>query len=173
MNKIITAIFVSFFFFSCSYIKDHETAFFEKNFTKSFKREIKTVCNKLHIKAVIVPDIVNYYTLKPDKYGDFLTQHLKSALNETCRAKIIPIELRSSILLTKTGSTIFSRDISEIRHKYPKAKYIITGTYTKTEDKTTIFLKLINLYSGKVEINKTIISTFHFSNPLADDPFEL
>lgn len=172
-KKIFFILPLLLFFFSCSYMKDPETAFFEKNFTKNFERNLDEICKKVYGKTVLVPDIVNYFTLKPDKYGDFLTQHLKTALNEKCRAKIIPIELRNTILLKKTGSTIFSRDVEEIRHKYPQAKYIITGTYKKTEDKAIVFLKLINLYTGKVEINKTIISLYHFSNPMVDDPFEL
>ncbi len=163
-------ILVLIFWSGCA--SNRYDAFYQKDFEPLFQNSLHSFCPLIHDRTIIVGDILRYSDLQPTKVGLYLTEHLKTAVTKECHVKLYPLELARSIQISKEGSRIFTREYDRLRLKSLPSTYLLTGTYTLTDNSITIFLKLINLRSGKIEKGDRVQTLFYIDNPLEEpDPF--
>jgi PBP1b-binding outer membrane lipoprotein LpoB len=101
-------------------------------------------------KSLIFTDFVDIKTLKTDKNGMFMSELLRSSFSKNCNTKIVQAEFGQYFRLNQDGFVSLTRDVSKIKtpnYKYSKA---IVGTYRFTSNNLYLFVKLIDINSGKV-----------------------
>ncbi len=155
----IFTVFVVYILFSTScsypdnelYITDKEDFFYERPYEKFFAEKINGFCKYTHKQDALVFNIVSYENLKTTKEGLFLTEHLKSALSNKCKSKIIPVNFEENITLSSSGKPLLNENL-----KNKGIKYAIIGTYKKTDFHVIVFLKLINTDSKEIEQFSTL-----------------
>jgi len=166
MSKILSTflIFLLFFLFSCSTTEegyryaispDPEVSFYEVKYDEKFKDIIKPLCKHIRMRNVFVADVVDYKSLKPNKESLFLTEYLKSSVSNQCKSKILQIEFTKNIILKNSGVIVLSRNFKKIKNKSIKTNYLIVGTYKKTDTHVILFLRLIDVKTGKIKEFKT------------------
>ncbi len=170
--RFIYLIFFFFIFSSCFYQTPDE-AFYNTNFSKDFNKISKDFCKHIKYRKVILADIVHYQTLKPTPKGEFLTEFLRDSIVNQCNVSVYQIELREKFKANNIGITALSRKPHDIKNKKFRARYLITGTYSITENFVTVFIRLIDIKKGKVILSKTKKILYHIPNPMDDDPFNI
>lgn len=170
--KIIYTLFLLIIFTSCFY-QTPEQAFYNTDFSKNFNEISKDFCKFINYRKVILADIVNYKTLKPTPAGEFLTEFFRNSLVNKCNTSIYQIEIRKKIKINNIGISAFSRDINNIKNTQLKSRYLITGTYSMTDNFVIIFVRLIDLKTKKIILSKTKKIRYHIKNPFANDPFDI
>jgi PBP1b-binding outer membrane lipoprotein LpoB len=101
-------------------------------------------------KSLIFTDFVDIKTLKTDKNGMFMSELLRSSFSTNCNTKIVQAEFGKYFTLNNKGFVSRTRDIDKIKksnYAYSKA---IVGTYRFTRNNLYLFVKLIDINTGKV-----------------------
>jgi len=164
-------IFLLLIIFSSCFYQTPEQAFYNTDFSKNFNEISKDFCKFINYKKIILADIVNYKTLKPTPEGEFLTEFFRNSLVNKCNATIYQIETRRDLKANNIGISGLSRKVNDLRHKEFKSRYLITGTYSKTENFVIVFTRLIDLKTGKIVLSRIKKIRYYIKNPFVDDPF--
>ncbi len=108
-------------------------------------------------KEVVVTDFVNVETLSnKNQLGFILSSHLKNELVSNKKFKIIEAETAKYFKIGSDGVTLLSRDKNDTLKDEIGAEYAFVGSYAATEERTLVYIKLINLTSGKIEATATV-----------------
>lgn len=102
-------------------------------------------------KSVIVTDTIDIATLKTDEAGLFMTDLLKSSLNQICNYRMTEAKFSDYFQLTRGGFvalTTKARDAKPIDHFVSTA---IVSSYKYSNTSLYIFVREININSGKIE----------------------
>ena len=166
-------IFSLLIIFTSCFHQTPEQAFYNTDFSKNFDEISKDFCKFINYRKVILTDIVNYKTLKPTPAGEFLTEFFRNSLVNKCNTSIYQIEIRKKIKINNIGTSAFSRNVNDIKNKQLKSTYLITGTYSMTDNFVIIFVRLINLRTGKIILSKTKKIRYYIKNPFTNDPFDI
>ncbi len=98
----------------------------------------------------MVTDFVDIHSLQPKKHGIVMGELMRSALNHTCRARIVQAEFAENFTLSDKGLVALSRDPKKIRHPdYPYSDYLV-GTFSYSGNKLFLFARKVDVSSGRV-----------------------
>ncbi len=147
-------------------------AFYQKEFQSEFEKSVAIFCPLINQRTIIVSDLVRYSDLELTPVGLYLTEHLKVALTHRCNTKLYPIEMAKSIQVTIKGNRAFTREYEKLRLKNLHSNYLLTGTYALSQNYVTIFLKLINLKTSKLEKTTQLQTLYYLPNPLENLGYE-
>ncbi len=106
---------------------------------------------------VVVTDFVNVETLSnKNQLGFILSSHLKNELASNKKFKIIEAETAKYFKIGSDGVTLLSRDKNDTLRDEIGAEYAFVGSYAVTDERVVVYVKLINLVSGKIEAAATV-----------------
>jgi TolB-like protein len=107
-------------------------------------------------KEVIVTDFVSVEALSnKTQLGFIFSSNLKNELAANRKLKIIEAQTAKYFKIGDDGVTLLSRDKSDSLRDEFGADYAFVGTYAVTEERIIVFVKLINLSTGKIEAAAT------------------
>lgn len=107
-------------------------------------------------KSVLVTDFADIETLEPNRVGLFLGEVFRGSLGESCKYSITQAEFSKYFKLNQSGLVVLSRDSSEIKNSEvgfgtkSMISSAIVGTYKYTPSVLYLFVKEINIDSGKI-----------------------
>lgn len=108
-------------------------------------------------KDVVVTDFVDVKTLSnKNQLGFILSSHLKNELASNKKFKIIEAETAKYFKIGSDGVTLLSRDKNDTLRDEIGAEYAFVGSYAVTDERVVVYVKLINLLSGKIEAAATV-----------------
>ena len=103
-------------------------------------------------KRVIVTDFVDITSLENNtKVGYVLSNNIKNALINNYKIDVVEAEVSKYFKISGNGLKILSRDIHKLRSTDFDVRYVVTGTYTHTDNEFIVFVKLIDLKTGIIK----------------------
>jgi len=156
LKLFLTSTFLIFSLTSCSsvvkYVEDYDKP-------TDFVTEISSMINKSYPKikskmnkddVVLVSNFVNVDKLQNNsRLGFLLSETLKNALSSK-DILIKEVELSKNFKFGKQGLTVLSRNVREINTTLLKEKFAMVGTYSVTQNRLILFIKLIDLDTGNI-----------------------
>lgn len=100
--------------------------------------------------TLMITDFVDLNTLKPGKAGILMAELLKSRLIQSCSVKIYQVEFSRFFSLDSDGFIVLTRDPKNIRNDEFSGGNCMVGTYSFSKDRLHIFIKLIDMNTGKI-----------------------
>ncbi|MFH1081010.1 MAG: FlgO family outer membrane protein [Pseudomonadota bacterium] len=102
-------------------------------------------------ESVIVTDFVDLQSFEPKSAGLLMAELMRGSLHKVCCNRIVQGEFSKYFKLTDKGLVVFTRSSSDrIKDEYP-GRYVVVGTYEYRRNKLMIFVKKINISTGKIE----------------------
>lgn len=152
MKLILTSFFFMTFFTACvSHMNIDGSNNFQSMVTEmvdSSYEKIKSEFAKDEI--ILVTDFVNIDKLKNhSKLGFLLSETLKNTLSSK-NIIIREVELNKNFKIGEHGFTVLSRNQSEIYDEVIDARFAMVGTYSITNRRLIVFIKLIDIYTGHI-----------------------
>jgi len=156
LKLFLTSTFLIVTLTSCSsvvkYVEDYDKP-------TDFVTEISSMINKSYPKikskmnkddVVLVSNFVNVDKLQNNsRLGFLLSETLKNALSSK-DILIKEVELSKNFKFGKQGLTVLSRNVREINTTLLKEKFAMVGTYSVTQNRLILFIKLIDLDTGNI-----------------------
>ena len=125
--------------------------------------------SKYFSQPTIVSSFVSLDNLKEtSKLGRLISESLIHEL-QVRKWSVVEIKMAQNMAINKDGEFFLSRDIDKIRKTF-RARSIVTGTYTVSEDTVIVNAKVLNidsgivLSSGQIAIPLDSVSTMVFQN---------
>lgn len=108
--------------------------------------------------TMLVTDMVDIQSYSPGRGGIFMSELMKSSLNNVCCYKIFQTEFGKHFQLSPDGLISLTRNQGEIKNRNYPSNEAIVGTYNYSPGKLFIFVRKINIYTGKISrfITKTV-----------------
>lgn len=107
--------------------------------------------NSVPTKTVLVTDFVDVETFQSNGSGMFMSEMLKSSLNQKCNYTIAQAEFSKFFKLNRGGLLALTRDAKEVKHtEVPIGATAIVGTFKYSPTTLHLFVREINTYSGKI-----------------------
>jgi len=102
-------------------------------------------------RTVLVTDFVEIDSFESDSSGMFMSELLKSSLNQKCNYTIQQAEFSKYFKLDKGGFVALTRNANEIKlAEAPLGVSAIVGTFKYSADRLYIFVREINIHTGKI-----------------------
>ncbi|MBF0539237.1 MAG: hypothetical protein HQL03_13395 [Nitrospirae bacterium] len=101
-------------------------------------------------KTILVTDFVDIVTLMPRGAGLFMSELMRSSINNTCCYKVMQGEFRSYFKLSPEGMVALTRNPNEIKFPEYLHNESIVGTYRLTDGRLYLFVRRINVYTGNI-----------------------
>ncbi len=151
MKYIITSLFLATFFTGCFYINIDGSSNFERlisSMVESSYKKLKT--NIEQDEVILVSDFVNIDKLQNhSKLGFLLSETLKDVLSNQ-NIIIREVELGQDFKIGEHGFNVLSRKHKDIDPNIYKERFAVVGTYSITDKRLRIFIKLIDIYTGHI-----------------------
>lgn len=125
------------------------------NFDRLVTSLVKSSYNKLKVnierdEVILVSDFVNIDKLKnQSKLGFLLSETLKDVLSNQ-NIIIREVELSRDFRIGKSGFNVLSRKHNEIDNQIYDERFAVVGTYSITQKRLRVFIKLIDIYTGHI-----------------------
>ncbi len=192
--------FIIFGFSSCSlapafdfvsqsqYASSTDFSALTDNLVKQMSPEIKRVYRHNRNKICVITDFVNIESLQNKlRLGFVLSNELRSSMSKYFpNIKTKALTLSQDLYIGKDGVSVLTRTLTQLKHDKTKGiRYILVGTYTLTDKKMLVFLRLVDYTTGdilvtvsqKVALTKEIAKLDHLENkkkyPVIRRPFVL
>lgn len=151
MKYVITSLFLATFFTGCFYINIDGSSNFERlisSMVESSYKKLKT--NIEQDEVILVSDFVNIDKLQNhSKLGFLLSETLKDVLSNQ-NIIIREVELGQDFKIGEHGFNVLSRKHKDIDPNIYKERFAVVGTYSITDKRLRIFIKLIDIYTGHI-----------------------
>lgn len=151
MKYILTSLFLATFFTGCFYINVDGSSNFERLISSLVESSYKKL--KMNIEqdeVILVSDFVNIDKLQNhSKLGFLLSETLKDVLSNQ-NIIIREVELGQDFKIGEHGFNVLSRQHKDIDPKIYKERFAVVGTYSITDKRLRIFIKLIDIYTGHI-----------------------
>ncbi len=122
------------------------------NLRAVFDSVAKDICqNRCVPKTVFVSDFLDIETYMPEREGILMSEIMRGSLSEVCCYQIVQGEFSKHFKLSKSGLIALTRNPKEIRLKEIPYTEAVVGTYSISENKLFIFVRQINLRTGKIK----------------------
>ncbi len=132
------------------------------NLRDVFNSVAKDICQSRCVpKTVLVTDFLDIETYRPEREGMLMSEIMRGSLSERCCYQIVQGEFSKHFRLSQKGLIALTRNPEEIRHREFPYTEAIVGTYSFSENKLFIFVRQVNLKTGK--IRKFITREISFS----------
>jgi hypothetical protein len=112
-----------------------------------------SACRSLGSKnnvSVLVTDFVDIQSFAPATQGLLMGELMRGSLNSVCGSKITQVEFAKYFNLNEKGLVVLSRKVSEIKKDDYDQTEAIVGTYSYLNNKIVIFVRKINVVTGKI-----------------------
>jgi len=121
------------------------------NLVKQMSNKIKASYKNTRNKICVITDFVNIETLQnKSRLGFVLSNELRSSMSKKFpNIKIRTLTLSQDISIGKDGVNVLSRTLTQLKNQKIKGiRYILVGTYTLTDKKMLVFLRLVDYFTG-------------------------
>jgi TolB-like protein len=151
MKLFIASLLLPLFFSGCFYMNIDGSNDFDSMVNALVEDSYKEL--KMNIEkdeVVLVSDFVNIDRLQNhSKLGFLLSETLKNVLSKQ-NIIIREVELNQNFEIGEHGFNVLTREHSEIDPKIYDERFAVVGTYSVTDKRLRIFLKLIDIYTGHI-----------------------
>lgn len=151
MKLFVASLLLPLLFSGCFYMNIDGSNDFERMVNALVEDSYKKL--KMNIEkdeVVLVSDFVNIDRLQnKSKLGFLLSETLKNVLSNQ-NIIIREVELSQNFEIGEHGFNVLSRDHSEIDSNIYQERFAVVGTYSVTNKRLRIFVKLIDIYSGHI-----------------------
>lgn len=124
---------------------------------KTFDEVANEMCGNMYSpsvvpsKSVMVTDFVDVSSLQSNESGMFMSELLKGSLNQKCNYNIQQAEFSKYFKLNRGGFVALTRDANEIKMaETPMGVSAVVGTFKYSPNRLHIFVREINIHSGKI-----------------------
>ena len=135
-------------------------------------RELKNKCHSVRCNGsstTLITDFVDIKTLTPRRSGMLMSELMKSSISRIYGDNIIQAEFSQYFKLNVSGLVVLTRDVTQIQQQRFPFSEAIVGTYNYTNNKLYIFVRKINIYTGKITSMVTKEINFSCVNGLMVD----
>jgi len=153
-KRILFSISLVFFLTSCSNSMSNSI-----DSSDDFLNAITKMVDKSHKKinqylssddVILVSDFVNIDKLKNhSKLGFLLSEKLKNELS-TKNILVKEVELSKNFVIGEHGFNLLSRKSNNIHNTIENEQFAMVGTYSITDKRLILFIKLIDLRTGNI-----------------------
>lgn len=151
MKLFVASLLLPLLFSGCFYMNIDGSNDFDRMVNALVEDSYKKL--KMNIEkdeVVLVSDFVNIDQLQnKSKLGFLLSETLKNVLSNQ-NIIIREVELSQNFEIGEHGFNVLSRDHSEIDSNIYQERFAVVGTYSVTNKRLRIFVKLIDIYSGHI-----------------------
>ncbi|RXJ55482.1 hypothetical protein CRV04_10165 [Candidatus Marinarcus aquaticus] len=151
MKLFVASLLLPLLFSGCFYMNIDGSNDFDRMVNALVEDSYKKL--KMNIEkdeVVLVSDFVNIDRLQnKSKLGFLLSETLKNVLSNQ-NIIIREVELSQNFEIGEHGFNVLSRDHSEIDSNIYQERFAVVGTYSVTNKRLRIFVKLIDIYSGHI-----------------------
>ena len=116
-------------------------------------KELKNNCHSVRCNGAtttLITDFVDIRSLTPKRSGMLMSELMKSSINKIYGDNIIQAEFSQYFKLNDNGLVVLTRDVTKIQQQQFPFSEAIVGTYNYTNSKLYIFVRKINIYTGKI-----------------------
>jgi hypothetical protein len=103
--------------------------------------------------AILVPDVLDVQTYKPEKVGIYLGDLLRASINARCKYPVRQLDLSDQFKLNDEGLVALTRDAAKAAQTSVSAHTAIVVTYSMQPSKMTLVGRTVHLS------NSTIVSS--------------
>ncbi|MDD2272268.1 MAG: FlgO family outer membrane protein [Desulfuromonadaceae bacterium] len=100
--------------------------------------------------SVLITDFVDIQSFAPASQGLLMGELMRGSLSSVCSTKITQVEFAKFFNLNERGLVVLSRKVSEIKKDEYDQTEAVVGTYSYLNNKIVIFVRKINVVSGKI-----------------------
>lgn len=100
--------------------------------------------------SVLITDFVDIQSFAPASQGLLMGELMRGSLSTVCSTKITQVEFAKFFNLNERGLVVLSRKVSEIKKDEYDQTEAVVGTYSYLNNKIVIFVRKINVVSGKI-----------------------
>lgn len=100
--------------------------------------------------SVLITDFVDIQSFTPASQGLLMGELMRGSLSSVCSTKITQVEFAKFFNLNEKGLVVLSRKVSEIKKDEYDQTEAIVGTYSYLNNKIVIFVRKINVVTGKI-----------------------
>ena len=100
--------------------------------------------------SILITDFVDIQTFTPASQGLLMGELMRGSLSSICSTKITQVEFTKFFNLDEKGLVVLSRKVSEIKKDEYDQTEAIVGTYSYLNNKIVIFVRKINVVTGKI-----------------------
>jgi len=100
--------------------------------------------------SVLITDFVDIQSFAPASQGLLMGELMRGSLSSVCSTKITQVEFAKFFNLNEKGLVVLSRKVSEIKKDEYDQTEAVVGTYSYLNNKIVIFVRKINVVSGKI-----------------------
>lgn len=100
--------------------------------------------------SVLITDFVDIQSFSPASQGLLMGEFMRGSLSSVCSTKITQVEFAKFFNLNEKGLVVLSRKVSEIKKDEYDQTEAIVGTYSYLNNKIVIFVRKINVVTGKI-----------------------
>lgn len=151
MRYLMTSLFLASFFTGCVYMNIDGSSSFDRLLNSMVVSSYKKL--KMNIErddVILVSDFVNIDKLQNhSKLGFLLSETLKDVLSNQ-NIIIREIELGQHFKLGEKGFNVLSRNPNDVYAQIDKERFAVVGTYSITDKRLWIFIKLIDIQTGHI-----------------------
>jgi TolB-like protein len=151
LKYFITSLFLATFFSGCIYLNVDGSSSFDRlinSMVSSSYQKLKMNLDRDDV--VLVSDFVNIDKLQNhSKLGFLLSETLKDVLSNQ-NIIIREVELGYNFKIGEKGFNVLSRNPNEIDTNITKERFAVVGTYSITDKRLRIFIKLIDIQTGHI-----------------------
>ncbi|PKN15640.1 MAG: hypothetical protein CVU67_00255 [Deltaproteobacteria bacterium HGW-Deltaproteobacteria-24] len=151
LRLLMSSLILATFFSGCVYMNIDGSSNFERLLASMVESSYKKL--KMNIEqdeVILVSDFVNIDQLQNhSKLGFLLSETLKDVLSNQ-NIIIREVELGLNFKLGQHGFNVLSRKHNEIDQNIYQERFAVVGTYSITDKRLRIFIKLIDIYTGHI-----------------------
>lgn len=151
MKYLMTSLFLASFFTGCIYMNLDGSSSFDRLINSMVVSSYKKL--KMNIErddVILVSDFVNIDKLQNhSKLGFLLSETLKDVLSNQ-NIIIREVELGQHFKLGEKGFNVLSRNPNDVYAQIDKERFAVVGTYSITNKRLWIFIKLIDIQTGHI-----------------------
>jgi len=118
--------------------------------TASEKRPKHPAASDAGSYSILITDFVDIQSFTPASQGLLMGELMRGSLSSVCSTKITQVEFAKFFNLNEKGLVVLSRKVSEIKKDEYDQTEAIVGTYSYLNNKIVIFVRKINVVSGKI-----------------------
>lgn len=151
MKYLMASLFLASFLTGCVYMDIDGSSNFDRLINSMVESSYKKL--KMNIErddVVLVSDFVNIDKLQNhSKLGFLLSETLKDVLSNQ-NIIIREVELGQHFKLGEKGFNVLSRNPNDVYAQIDKERFAVVGTYSITDKRLRIFIKLIDIQTGHI-----------------------
>ncbi len=121
------------------------------NLKAVFDSVARDICSQRCVpKTALVTDFLDIESYRPEREGILMSEIMRGSLSEVCCYQIVQGEFSKHFKLSKRGLIALTRNPEEIRNKEFPYTEAVVGTYSFSENKLFVFVRQVNLKTGKI-----------------------